>query len=115
MSAFTAKNWTIDKAPRHLELFGEKTKKTEAAQHIIEFPGGAIEVSRTSDGNYWAHILINQEQQFDDAEGRESAFGKVVGSRLATRGVDGIPALPQQDRITQIAVLIQPVRSLDPA
>ncbi len=112
MQAFTAKNWNIDKAPRRVELLGDKQKKPEPAQHIIEFPGGAIEVSRTSDGNYWAHIIINQAQRVDDAEGRESAFGQIIGSRLCASGQMGVSDLPNAERITQIAVLIQPAREL---
>lgn len=46
-------------APEKITLLGSK-QKPEPAQHIIEFPGGAIEVSRCSDGvHYWAHIHIN--------------------------------------------------------
>jgi len=112
MQAFTAKNWNFDKAPRRVELLGDKQKKIEPAQHIIEFPGGAIEVSRTSDGNYWAHITINQAQRVDDAEGREAAFGQIVASRMCATDQMGVSTLPNAGQITQIAVLIQPVREL---
>ncbi|MHB1265894.1 MAG: hypothetical protein ACYC1S_16015, partial [Gemmatimonadaceae bacterium] len=59
---FTAKNWPITSAPKRIELLGDRMKRPEPAQHIIEFPGGAVEVSRTSDGSYWAHIIVHRGQ-----------------------------------------------------
>lgn len=112
MQAFTARNWNIDKAPGRIELLGDKQKRAEPAQHVIEFPGGAIEVSRTSDGNYWAHIIVNQAQRLDDAEGREASFGQIVGAHLCATGQMGVAELPNAERITQISVLIQPVCDL---
>ncbi len=102
---FTAKNWPIDRAHARIELLGDKTKRPEPAQHIIEFPGGAIELSRTSDGRYWAHIIVE-----DARWGRTR--GQVVGTRLAIDGeplreiVDG----PRRSGIRQIAVLIEAIK-----
>ncbi len=106
--AFTCKVMTINKAPARIELLGDKTKRPESAQHVIEFPGGAVEVSRTSDGNYWAHILINH--QFADADfgGMHHAMGEVVDSRFTADGkLYDIPDFPN---VTQIAVLIKEIR-----
>lgn len=61
MSKFTAKVVT---------LYGDKTRATEAAQHIINFPGGSVEVSRHSDGSYWAHIARNRNRRRDQEGGR---------------------------------------------
>lgn len=108
MSAFTAKVFQVGKGPKRIELIGDKTKKPESAQHIIEFPGGAIEVSRTTDGNYWAHIIINRGTVIDDADGRVSALGEVIGSRVGRDGDPSIPDLERQEDIEQIAVLIKP-------
>jgi hypothetical protein len=107
MSAFTAKNYHINRAPKRIELLGDK-KRPEPAQHIIEFPGGAIEVSRTSDGaSYWVHVIIHKGQVLDDAEGRESAIGVIEGSRIFREGV-GLSEIPGAEAISQIAVLIRP-------
>lgn len=105
---FTAKNYPISTAPKRIELLGEKTQRPEPAQHIIEFPGGAVEVSRTSDGNYWAHILVHQEAPFADGSLRVSARGEVLGSRVATS--DGLTSIDGEASVTQIAVLVRPVR-----
>lgn len=106
MEAFTAKSYIIGKAPRKITLLGDKTKKPEPAQHIIEFPGGAVEVSRTSDNNYWAHIIINNDQFADgDGGGRTSARGVVVGSRL-DREDTPLEEIPGGESLHQIAVLV---------
>lgn len=95
-------------APGRIQLLGDKTKRPESAQHVIEFPGGAIEVSRTSKGEYWAHIHINRDWSDPDMDGIKGAIGRVVGSRI---GLDDhtvpIADIPNQERITQIAVLIR--------
>lgn len=102
----------FDKAPARIQLFGNKTKKLESAQHVIEFPGGAIEVSRTSDGNYWAHIHINRDFANSDCEGLRHCLGTVIGSRLGTqfnpRRRKPIRPIPKQGDLQQIAILIKP-------
>lgn len=63
-----------------------------------------MEVSRTTDGNYWAHIIINRKQAFGDEEGLVSAKGIVLDSRLGT--MEEIIRLPHDDETYQIAVLV---------
>lgn len=108
MDKFTCKNMMIKKAPAKIELLGDKTKRPEPAQHVIEFPGGAIEVSRTSDGNYWAHILINRQFADADFEGMHNRYGEIVDSRITADG--DVMDIPDYPNITQVAVLIKPVR-----
>jgi hypothetical protein len=105
MSAFTSKQMKIGKAPKLLTLLGEKTKKVESAQHIIEFPGGAIEVSRCSDGTYWAHILVNHGFDEGDSSGFTSARGEVTESRIQRDG-EHVETLCGVGPITQISVRI---------
>lgn len=100
--AFTARNFQIAEAPKRIELLGDKTRRPEPAQHIIEFPGGAIEVSRTTDGLYWAHIIVETENW-----GRTP--GRVVASRLGQTGKSEavVDLAADLDAIVQIAVLIE--------
>lgn len=106
MDAFTCKNFFLSKAPKKIELLGDKTKRPEPAQHIIEFPGGAVEISRTTDGNYWAHIIVNRDWADSDMKGLRGAIGEVVGGRIDTpNGVISIPG--GHENITQIAILIK--------
>lgn len=104
MSKATAQNYQIEKAPKLIRLLGDKEIQLESAEHIIEFPGGAIEVARTSDGNYWAHILINRRWECYDTKGMRECLGIVLDSRVD----DGkkIVQLNNDDQISQIAVLI---------
>lgn len=110
MDAFTCKVYMFDKAPKKIRLLGDKEMQLEPAQHAIEFPGGAIELSRTSDGEYWAHIIVNRNHRVDDCDGFFAAFGQIVGSRIDAD--DGVRTLPEHDEITQVALLIRPVRTI---
>ena len=110
--AFTSKNFPINKAPRRIELFGSK-KRPESAQHIIEFPGGAIEVSRTTDCNYWAHIIVNQEYGREEGSLLQQARGIVEFSSLL-RGSAVETGIEGAERLTQIAVLIKPTPDATP-
>lgn len=102
----TCKNMQIDDAPKRIELLGDKTVKLESAQHIIEFPGGAIELARTSKGEYWAHIMVNRDYALDDVKGLRHAFGEIVAGRIDSD--EGVSQIPYHERITQIAVLVRP-------
>lgn len=108
---FTARQMTIGKAPARIDLLGDKTKRPEPGQHIITFPGGAIELSRTAEGDYWAHILVNQDYWLDSMPGRLSALGEVVDSRIDRSETRGIDPIPDTDGLRQIAVLIRPHRN----
>lgn len=110
MSA-TAKSWTIDKAPRRINLLGDKNRP-ESAQHIIEFPGGAVEVSRLDDGTYWAHIIVNRSGfGANDGDGLTAARGSVVDARIDRQHPDGVAGIESHERIEQIAVLIRPSKA----
>ena len=111
MSAYTCINDRFDKAPAKRVLKGDKYRQREAATHIIEFPGGAIELSRLEDGSYWAHIIVNRGQIIEGFDGLYGAHGIVVDSRVdwAGRGRQDIPGLPDEAYLTQIAVRIQPL------
>lgn len=112
--AFTCKSYQAgeNKTPAHIELLGDKTKRPEPAQHIIEFPGGAIELSRCSDGNYWAHIIVNKGQAIDDCDGLYRCRAEIVGSRIDYEypADPGIVPIADQSQVQQIAILIRPIR-----
>src|SRR6266481_547642 len=108
----TTKNFLYGKAPQKIELLGDnKNIRPEPATHIIEFPGGAIELSRTTDGNYWAHIIVNRDFALpDDAHGLRAAYGEIIGSRIDYDfpADPNIVEVPQAEQVRQIAILIQP-------
>lgn len=105
MEAFTAMSYNEKTAPKEINLIGDKTKKPEPAQHIITFPGGAIEVSRTSDGDYWAHIIVFTNGNIN--KNGDLIAGQVIGSRITRDNEIKVPDIKDQDHIQQIAVLIK--------
>ena len=114
--ASTAINDLFDKAPAKRTLHGDKKKKPESATHIIEFPGGAVEVSRLDDGSYWAHIIVNRAHALRTlAPGMGSAIGEVLDSRIDwhERRAEDIPSLPDAGSLTQIAVRIMPAHATE--
>ena len=110
MAHVTTRNYLIDRAPKRIELLGDKTKRPESASHIIEFPGGAIELSRTTGGDYWAHIIVNRDFALPrEIEGLEAAFGEIVDSRMdyAFSACPNIVPVPNASELRQIAILIR--------
>ncbi len=106
--AHTAKSYTIDKAPKRITLLGDR-RRPESAQHIIEFPGGAIEVSRLDDGSYWAHIIVNRGWGDPSmAPTMSGARGQVIASRVDHADVPHIDEIAGHNDVRQIAVLIKP-------
>ena len=72
-------------------------RKPEPTTAVIKFPRGHVEVSRCSDGTYWAHVhtvapcnVVASRIDYD----HEGAIGH------------GIPAIPAADRIQHLAVRI---------
>lgn len=62
------------------ELFGDPNIKLEKPHTIITFPGGSVEISRTTEGEYWVHVATQKHTPSDpdakitkarvDAQGR---------------------------------------------
>ncbi|MGF3022619.1 hypothetical protein ACQVP2_07305 [Methylobacterium aquaticum] len=102
----TAKHWKFGQAPARVDLLGDKLQRPESVEHIISFPGGAIEVARTTDGDYWAHIIIYQGS-ITPQTGMASARGEVVASRVCRAGEMGVAEIEGAERASQIAVRIR--------
>jgi hypothetical protein len=103
-------NDLFGEAPARRVLRGDKKKQAEPGTHIIEFPGGAVELARLDDGTYWVHIIVNRGQALSDLAGMDSALGSVVESRIDwhERKEASIPSLPSGSSLTQLAVRIRP-------
>lgn len=108
--AHTCINDLFGDAPAKRVLRGDKKRKAEPGTHIIEFPGGAIELSRLEDGSYWAHIIVNRNGAAGHQRGTGAALGVVADSRIdwAERRLEAIPSLPDGANLTQLAVHIVP-------
>jgi len=78
-------------------VFKGDIKKPEPSLGAIRFPGGNIEVSRTSDGQYWAHITVRENSSITSSRidyDHEHAL------------IHGIPNIPDKDHIKHIAIKI---------
>lgn len=114
----TMKVYQFGKAPGVITLEGDKEKAVEPAQHVIEFPGGSIELTRIEmpDGSYeyWAHIAANQQQMIPGSKGRDGLYGHVVGSRIDyKRGVAFKPQpMAMENDIQHVAIRISTGKEL---
>jgi hypothetical protein len=70
-----------------VELFGD-IKNPEKATFAVYFPGGHIEITRTSSGSYWIHtgLLRSDNSSGERNDGR--AIGTVVDSIVDNRHRD---------------------------
>lgn len=86
-----------------IQIKGDK-RNPEPTTAVIRFPGGFVEVSRCSDGSYWAHLC-----RYDSAPDDESPAGRIVGHRLdysPESGLRDVQGLPQGEHITQMAIRV---------
>lgn len=107
--------------PVVIKIFGDKHTKPEPEHHRMEFPGGAICIDRTTDGDYWVHIMVNT----NDMTNREPDFthvgsklGRVVGTRIdfnhseyrrrISQGLAPIPDIDGMHKAQHLAVRIRP-------
>lgn len=55
----------------------------EHATFLVFFPGGDVEVARTSEGDYWIHIRVNRPHDGGDPT---RPMGRLVDARLDVTG-----------------------------
>ena len=80
-----------------IKLHGKKTSP-EPSTAVIRFPGGHVEVSRCSDGTYYAHIQVA-----DPANVIQSRLDFKDGSEIGIRSVQEIP---NGSRVEKVAIKI---------
>lgn len=91
------------------DLHGDPKIKSEKPHTIVGFPGGDVEIARTSDGNYWVHVAIRRPHDEPN-----KAPGKIIGARIDFEGRYGNDANQVlRDEIaagdvTHIAFLVSP-------
>lgn len=74
--------------------FNGDRRNPEPATGVIKFPGGHVEVSRCSDGTYWAHVAM------------VSGVNVVEGRIDREDRVDAVEAMEGADKVTHIAIRI---------
>lgn len=47
-------------------------KKPEPDSFRVHFPGGCVDIERCSDGDYWVHVIVNNEDRLREMTGDET-------------------------------------------
>jgi hypothetical protein len=63
--------------------FGGDRRRPEPSTAVIKFPGGHVEISRCSDGTYWAHLEVVASANIADS--------RIEYEHGAPRAVKGMP------------------------
>ena len=69
----------------------------EPSTGVIKFPGGFVEVSRCSDGQYYAHICADDESIITESRIDYDYDGYLK---------NGIPSIPDNDKIKKLAIKV---------
>jgi len=94
------------------ELYGDPDLKIEKSYTIVLFPGGAVEISRTTEGDYWVHVAVKGSTPEDPP-------ARVTTARVDARGryCDELNAFIAKDLakgdIDHIAFCIKPPKRKD--
>jgi hypothetical protein len=81
-------------------IFKGNPKKPECGTAIIKFPGGHVEVTRTSDSKYWAHLCVDKTAQIINSR---MMYGE---DTLQTELFGHVHDIPCEKDIKQMAVLV---------
>lgn len=71
----------------------------EPTAAVIKFPGGHVEVSRASDGGYWAHLT---REKTDDGE--HEVNDSRIDYDFERSLVHGIPDIPDAQHVVKLAM-----------
>lgn len=97
---------------QRIHLYGKKSTP-EPGEVYLHFPGGQIGVCRLSNGEYWAHFILNdprEENSYDNSVN----VGKVVDSRIDCRNLSAAESCKDlgslgRDDVYHIALRIAPI------
>lgn len=81
-----------------IKFEGDK-RSPEPETGVIKFPGGHVEVTRTTDGRYWAHVAIDDPSLVDESR-IDYTFAGYKAAEIK------IPNVPFADQIKHIALLV---------
>lgn len=90
-------------------LLGNPAIRTEKPHTIVCFPGGDVEIARTSDGRYWVHVATRTLA--DDPGGSP---GRIVDARIdaaaryADQANEALRSEIDKADVRHIAFLVEP-------
>jgi hypothetical protein len=85
-------------------VFKGNPKSPEPTMGVIKFPGGHVEVSRTKDNKYWAHIRVDKADSIKSSRIDYDFEGYTKAVEDETSPV--IPDIPYHDHIEHMAIMI---------
>lgn len=77
-------------------IFDGDKRSPEPPTGVIKFPGGYVEVSRTSEGKYWAHLYRDEDSTIENSRINYSCESEIRN----------VPDLPDAENVLGIALLI---------
>jgi hypothetical protein len=84
------------------DIKGIKTSP-EPDHHEFRFPGGSVNIQRTSTNNYWVHVEVIKEDNVLEDVPSQCKAGKIIEGRADTlSGVTGIDV----EGVNHIAFLV---------
>lgn len=86
----------------HLIIRGNK-QNPEPTLHVIQFPGGQVEVSRCSDGTYFTHIHVNESANVVDSR---VDYPYELARHREEQGLKSIPKIDDFEKIQKNAIRI---------
>lgn len=72
-------------AVQGVRLYGDP-RSPEPEIFRVMFPGGDVDVVRTTDGDYWVHVRVDSEQDLRERDEEDVRPGKIMDARLDIRG-----------------------------
>lgn len=73
-------------------------RNPEPSTAVIQFPGGHVEVSRCSDGTYWAHIAV--------VDGANIVGSRIDRANAYELGAPAVEDMPHAKAINHMAIRI---------
>jgi hypothetical protein len=78
-------------------IFNGDKRRPEPSTAIIKFPGGHVEVSRCTDGTYWAHLSVVDSANIEDSR---------IDHCRAVEGLRNVLEFPHADAIRNLALRV---------
>ncbi len=99
-------NFSGKSAEGEFTLHGDPEVKVEKPTTIIHFPGGSVEISRTTEGDYWAHVAVDPKEEALNGD----TYGEVIDARVDLGGPhyisDGLERELKSSRFRHFAMRI---------
>lgn len=91
------------------ELLGDPKVRIEKPYTIVLFPGGDVEIARTSDGDYWVHVAVRGDP--GQPTGRITRARLDHRARYNNEGNAALQSAIDAEDVEHVAFLVTPPMS----